>query len=181
MRQLFCALPPVIQIDQTQSADTGWLHPTLRMLSEEALAVQPGSDAVISRLCDIVVMQSIRAWIHGTEAAQVGWLKALKDPNIGRVIADIHANPAKDRSVSSLAAEAGLSRSAFAARFTDLVGEPAMHYVTLCRMHHATELLKTGHISVADVAAQSGYASEASFNRAYKRVIGLTPRGKGQS
>lgn len=178
VRQLFLALPPVIQIDPTQAAESGWLQPTLQMLAHETLTVRPGSDAVISRLCDVVVMQTIRTWIESTDAAQVGWLNALRDPNIGRVIAEIHAKPSRDWSVLSLAKIAGLSRSAFAARFTDLVGQPAMRYVTMCRIHHATELLKTNHISVAEAAAQSGYASDAAFNRAYKRVLGVTPRGK---
>lgn len=177
VRRLFLALPPVIQIDQAAAAGSSWLQPTLRMLAEETLAVRPGSDALISRLCDVVVMHSIRAWIEGTDAAKAGWLRAIKDPGIGRTIAEIHANPAKDWSVSSLASEAGLSRSAFAARFTELVGESAMRYVTLCRMHHASELLKNSHASVAEVAVQSGYSSEAAFNRAYKRVMGVTPRG----
>lgn len=180
VRRLFSALPPLIQIDRTQTAGSGWLQPTLRMLAEETRTVRPGSDAVISRLCDIVVMQSIRSWIEGTEAAQTGWLKALRDPRIGRVIAQIHANPAQAWGVSSLAAEAGLSRSAFSARFTNLVGEPAMRYVTVCRMHHAAHLLQDAQTSVAQVAATLGYESEAAFSRAFKRVTGETPRGSAR-
>lgn len=139
--------------------------------------IRPGSDAVISRLCDVVVMQCIRAWMEGANAGHIGWLKALKDRNLGRVIAQIHADPAQNWTLASLAAVAGLSRSAFAARFSALVGEPAMRYVTRCRMHRAAELLNAGDATVADVAEKSGYQSEAAFSRAYKRITGVTPRG----
>ena len=109
-------------------------------------------------------------------AAQTGWLGALRDEQIGVAIARIHANPEHDWSVASLADEVAMSRSAFAARFTELVGESAMRYVTRWRMHVAFDLLQRGDGSVASVAAKVGYGSEAAFSRAFKRVIGTTPR-----
>jgi len=130
---------------------------------------------VISRLCDIVVIQAIRSWIEHDPAAQTGWLGALRDEQIGGAMASIHADPAANWSVATLAEAAAMSRSAFAARFTELVGEPAMKYVTRWRMYVALDLLRGGH-TVAATAGRVGYDSEAAFSRAYKRVMGEPPR-----
>ena len=114
-----------------------WIHPTLRLLAAEARQQRPGGEAVITRLADIIVIQAIRAWLDGDPAARPGWLGALRDPYIGQAIALIHADPARAWTVAALAAELAMSRSAFAARFTELVGEPAMQYVTTWRIHVA--------------------------------------------
>ena len=97
---------------------------------------------MITRLGDILVIQAIRSWIETDPAAQTGWLGALQDRQIGRAIALIHREPARAWTVASLADEAAMSRSAFAARFTELVGEPAMHYLARWRMHLALTALK---------------------------------------
>ncbi len=101
----------------------------------------------------------------------------MRDEQIGTAIARIHAEPARDWTVASLADEVAMSRSAFAARFTDLVGEPAMQYVTRWRMHVALDLLQRGELPVAETAARVGYDSEAAFSRAFKRTMGVTPKG----
>lgn len=173
---LFMSLPPLIVVEASPSTRANWMQATLALLAEETQTVRPGTDAVISRLCDIVIMQAIRDWIETAPAAQTGWLGALKDDQIGRVIARIHAKPGCDWTVSMLAAEARMSRSAFASRFTDLVGEPAMRYVTRCRMHFAADLLRNSSSSVSEIAEKAGYDSEAAFSRAFKRVTGKTPR-----
>lgn len=102
-------------------------------------------------------------------------LGALQDKQIGRIISLIHRDPARPWTLESLAASAAMSRSAFAARFTELVGEPAMHYVTRWRMHAALALLKENNTSVSEVSHRLGYESEAAFSRAFKRYIGLSP------
>lgn len=175
-RHLIDALPAIIHTEASQSTRADWMRATLELLAEETRHARPGGEAVISRLCDIVVIQSIRAWIERDPAAQTGWLGALSDPQIGRAISCIHASPETNWSVASLAAEAGMSRSAFAGRFSDLVGEPSMSYVTRWRMQVALDLLRSGDQSTAAVAAAIGYDSEASFSRAFKRVMGTTPR-----
>jgi AraC-like DNA-binding protein len=174
-RQLIDALPPVIHIEASRSTRNDWMRATLELLADETREVGPGSDAVVSRLCDIVVIQAIRTWIERDPAARSGWLGALHDEQIGAAIARIHADPGRDWTVGSLAAEVAMSRSSFAARFTTLVGEPAMSYVTRWRMVVAADRLATGNASVAAVASDVGYESEAAFNRAFKRVIGSTP------
>lgn len=169
------SLPTIIHIEAAQSTRADWMRATLELMAEETRHVRPGSEVVISRLCDIVVMQAIRSWIEHDPDAQTGWLGALRDERVGAAIASIHATPDRNWTVASLADEAAMSRSAFAARFTELVGEPAMAYVTRWRMHVAFELLRTGETTVAAAAARVGYDSEAAFSRAFKRVTGTTP------
>ena len=129
---------------------------------------------MITRLGDILVIQAIRAWIESDPAAQRGWLGALQDPQIGRAISCVHRDPARDWTVASLAHELTMSRSAFAARFTEVVGEPVMSYVARWRMQVAVAALKEG-TTVGQLADRLGYRSEAAFSRAFKRVIGVSP------
>ena len=168
------SLPATIVVS-TQADDTEWLHSTLRLLGSEARQARPGSEAVITRLADIIVIQAIRAWLDADPAARTGWLGALRDPLIGRAIALIHADPGHPWSVATLASRLSMSRSAFAARFTELVGETAMAYVTGWRMHVAFAALQGGAKTVAQLSDELGYRSEAAFARAFKRVMGLPP------
>ena len=174
-RQLVAALPPLIHIDASRSVRADWMSATLQLLAEETSSRRPGSEAVISRLCDIVVIQAIRTWIEQNPAAQTGWLGALHDEQIGRAIARIHTDPGRVWTVASLAAEAAMSRSAFAARFSELVGESAMRYVTRWRMHVALDRLRDSDDSIPVIAAAVGYDSEAAFSRAFKRMMGASP------
>jgi AraC-like DNA-binding protein len=157
------------------SPETEWMQATLRLIAAEAAALRPGGEAIITRLSDILVIQAIRAWIARDPAGQTGWLGALQDPRIGRAMSLVHRDPARPWSVATLASEAAMSRSAFAARFTELVGEPAMRYVTRWRMHMALDLLQQQDVSVAELAARLGYDSEAAFSRAFKRTVGMSP------
>jgi AraC-like DNA-binding protein len=175
-RHLIDALPPLVHVERSRSPRSEWMHATLDLMADETRAVRPGSDAVVSRLCDILVIQAIRAWMERDPAAQTGWLGALRDDQIGLAIASIHADPAHDWTVASLAEQVGMSRSAFAARFTELVHEPAMRYVTRWRMYQAHHLLQDSDSTVAGVAHLVGYDSEAAFSRAFKRVMGTSPR-----
>jgi AraC-like DNA-binding protein len=174
-RQLIEALPPIIHLEAATTTRTDWLRATLELMGEETRHARPGSEAVISRLCDIIVIQAIRTWIDRDPAAQTGWLGALRDEQIGAAIAAVHSDPARHWTVASLAEEVAMSRSAFAARFSELVGEPAMRYVTRWRMHVALHLLETGDAGVAEVSSLVGYESEAAFSRAFKRMMGHPP------
>jgi AraC-like DNA-binding protein len=106
---------------------------------------------------------------------QRGWLGALQDPQIGRAISNVHRDPARNWTIASLAHELAMSRSAFAARFTELVGEPVMSYVARWRMQVAVAALKEERATVGQPADRLGYRSEAAFSRAFKRVIGVSP------
>jgi AraC-like DNA-binding protein len=169
-------LPPIIQVDGSTAADAGQLQATLGLIAAETIAPRPGGEAVVTRLADILVIQAIRAWIETDPGAQVGWLGALRDERIGRALTLIHADPARQWTVASLAQEVAMSRSAFATRFTELVRVPVLRYLTEWRMRLAQSRLEADGTTVAAVAAELGYGSEAAFARAFKRVTGLAPR-----
>jgi AraC-like DNA-binding protein len=168
-------LPRLIALDAWSSPEMEWMQSTLRFMAAEARALRPGGDTVITRLADILVIQAIRAWIAHDPSARSGWLGAVRDPQIGRAIALVHRDPGKTWTVASLAGAVGMSRSAFSARFTDLVGEPAIRYVTRARMQAASLWLKEERSTVAELAGRLGYESEAAFSRAFKRLVGVAP------
>ena len=174
-RNLVEILPEIVHVQAAGAPPMDWMQSILRLMAAEASELRPGGEAVITRLGDILVIQAIRSWIETDPEARSGWLGALQDPQIGRAIALIHRDPARDWTVASLAAEVAMSRSAFAARFTELVGEPAMQYVTRWRMHVGLTALRDEGVRVAELANRLGYSSEAAFARAFKRVIGVAP------
>jgi AraC-like DNA-binding protein len=168
-------LPPILRVDAASSPQLEWMQSTLRLMAAEARELRPGGEAVITRLGDILVIQAIRSWLESAPAARTGWLGALQDPQIGRALSLIHRDPARDWTVAALADELAMSRSAFAARFTELAGEPAMQYVTRWRMQLAVNSLKEEGATIGELANRLGYRSEAAFARAFKRVIGMPP------
>lgn len=172
---LLSLLPKIIVVGAFESPQMEWVQSTLRFMAIEARELRPGGETVITRLADILVIQAIRAWIQQDPAAQMGWLGALQDEKLGPVISMIHRDPARPWTLASLASEASMSRSAFAARFHELVGEPAMHYVARWRMHVAMTWLKEDDAPLGDMAARLGYLSEAAFSRAFKRFAGVSP------
>jgi AraC-like DNA-binding protein len=173
--RLMQLLPPVVRMDAAASPQADWMASTLRFMAAEARAMQPGGETIITRLADVLVIQAIRVWMAGDPAARKGWLGALQDRQIGRAITLIHREPARPWTVASLAAEVAMSRSAFAARFTALVGEPAMQYVARWRMHVALTLMQEKNARPAELAGRLGYQSEAAFSRSFKRYIGMPP------
>jgi AraC-like DNA-binding protein len=168
-------LPRMIHVEASMSPQMDWMWSTLRLMGAEAKELRPGGETVITRLADILVIQAIRSWIEQDPAAQTGWLGALRDKQIGRAITLIHRDPARPWTLGLLASEVAMSRSAFAARFTELVGEPVMHYLARWRMHVAVIWLKEEDAGIGDLAGRLGYQSEAAFSRAFKRYIGVSP------
>jgi AraC-like DNA-binding protein len=174
-RNLVEILPPLLHVEATSSPELEWMQSTLRLMAAEARELRPGGEAIITRLGDILVIQAIRSWIETDPASQSGWLGAMRDRQIGHALSLIHRDPARDWTVAALADELAMSRSAFAARFTELVDEPAMQYVTRWRMQMAVDALREEGATVAELASRLGYRSEAAFARAFKRVIGVPP------
>jgi len=174
-KSLIRALPPVIHLDGLTALQAEWMQSSVRLMAAEAQEMLPGGDTIVTRLADILVVQAIRSWLRQDASARAGWLGALNDPQIGKALADIHREPERRWTVAALAEGVGMSRSAFAARFTELVEETPVRYATDVRMGVASDLLRAPDASVADVAWTLGYRSEAAFHRAFKRSTGLTP------
>ncbi len=172
--RLIRLLPEMLHL-RTHVDDGSWLHSTIRFIAEEARQRLPGSETVITRLADILVIQAIRTWIESVREESQGWIAALHDRQVGRAMALMHRQPERDWSVAGLAAEIGMSRSGFAARFTELVGEPVLRYLTALRMQLAHRELQQTSDSVAQSAARVGYHSEPAVYRAVKRVMGRPP------
>ena len=165
-------LPDVLH--QRAGEAPGWLEPLLRSLAAEAQAARPGSLTILSRLTDVLFVHVLRAWLEG-QPDQPSWLRALNDPRLARVLAAVHENPAKDWSVERLAERAGMSRSPFAGRFTEMVGEPPHAYVARVRMHRASRLLRESDRTLADIAGAVGYDSASSFSRVFRKHFGASP------
>lgn len=176
-------LPAVIHIHGGHGQMAEWLEPTLRLLAHEARTPRPGSEMIITRLIDVIMVQAIRAWLAQQpfpaegQAKQngIGWLGALRDKQIGAALGLLHRQPHQRWSIEQLARQVGMSRSPFAAKFTRLVGEPPLTYLTRWRMHLAATLLRDEGESVGKVAGQVGYESEAAFTKAFKRAHGVAP------
>jgi AraC-like DNA-binding protein len=117
----------------------------------------------------------VRRYLETQPADRNNWLAGLRDQYVGRALMALHANPARDWNLELLAAEAALSRSAFAERFTQFVGQPPMQYLGNWRMQLATNYLRAGNESVAAIANRVGYESEAAFSRAFKKALGAPP------
>jgi AraC-like DNA-binding protein len=169
-------LPPLILVraDQAQSLA---LHTTLNMLASEMADPSPGSELVVNRLADLLFIHSIRAHISKqSEACKSGLLGAIFDPQIGVALKSMHQKVEHRWTVESLAAACGMSRSAFAVRFKELVGETPLEYLMNWRMQKASALLKSGDRKLVEVAESVGYDSDASFSKAFRRVLGVAPR-----
>ena len=174
-RRLVTLLPNVITVDAWNSPELESIQSALRLMAVEAQDLRPGGEAIVTRLADILVIQAIRSWMLKDPTAQTGWLGALQDKQIGRALALVHRDPSHPWTVESLASEVAMSRSAFTARFTSLVGEPVMHYVARWRMNLALTWLKEDDVPLAELAGRLGYESEAAFRRTFKRVVGVSP------
>lgn len=170
-RPLLELLPGVVHV---QAAGPGArIASTLDLMAVEIARPRPGGEAVTTRLADILVIQAIRAWLDEQRDTH-GWLGALRDPQIGAAVRAVHRRPDHGWTVAALAREAAMSRSAFAARFTEVVGVPAMRYVQTWRMHVATDLLRRGE-PVSSVASATGYESVPAFSRVFKTATGRSP------
>jgi AraC-like DNA-binding protein len=172
---LLAALPPVLKLDLRATASGAWIESSFRFAASEIAAGRMGSTTVITKLSELLFVEAVGQFVAGLPAERRGWLAGLRDPQIGRALAVIHVRPTEAWTAETLALEVGMSRSVFAERFTSLVGQPPMHYLTLWRMHVAAQQLREGHGSIAQIGFEVGYESEAAFSRAFKREFGTSP------
>ena len=131
---------------------------------------------MLDRLLDLFLITSLRAWFGRPGGDGPAWYRAHRDPVVGTALRMLHADPARGWTVAELAGATGVSRAALARRFTELVGEPPMSYLTGWRLALAADLLREPGATVAAVAHQVGYATAFAFSAAFKRVRGLSPR-----
>ncbi len=169
--RLIRALPPVIRLTPDQ-----WDGALVSILGDEVMKDHPGQLAVLDRLLDLVVVSALRAWFDRPEAEPPAWYRAQSDPVVGRALRLMQNNPAQAWTVAGLASEVHVSRAALAKRFTELVGEPPMTFLTSWRIDLAADLLRRPDITVAAVADQVGYSTPFALSNAFKRVRGISPQ-----
>jgi AraC-like DNA-binding protein len=169
-QRLLDALPAHLVV-----AGDSWENPLVGFLAEEIAKDEPGQEAVLDRLLDLLLIAALRAWFAREEADAPGWYRAQGDPVVGPALKLIHNNPAQPWTVASLASAVGVSRAALARRFAELVGEPPMTFLTSWRLSLAADLLREPGATVGSVAPQVGYSSAFALSTAFKRVRGLSP------
>ncbi|ETK37192.1 AraC family transcriptional regulator [Microbispora sp. ATCC PTA-5024] len=153
-----------------------WDGPLVGLLADEIVKDEPGQEAVLDRLLDLLLIAVLRAWFARPEAEAPSWYRANADPVVGRALRAVHRDPAQPWTVATLAAEAGVSRAALARRFTGLVGEPPMAYLTSWRLALAADLLRETDATIGAVARQVGYGTAFALSAAFKRERGVSPR-----
>ncbi|MFF4350693.1 AraC family transcriptional regulator [Streptomyces sp. NPDC001530] len=174
---LLSELPEVVHLPARVGAHRS-LRAAVELLGMELEEPQPGSDTIVTSLLDTLLLYILRAWWqrerHGS-GHPTGWSAALADPAVAAALRAIHGDPTHPWTVEELGARGGLSRAAFARRFTALVGEPPLTYLTWWRMTTAGRLLRTDDIPLRQVAQRTGYTSEFAFAKAFKREYGVAP------
>jgi AraC-like DNA-binding protein len=174
-RALLGALPPMLRISLGDVSLSGWLADLLRLGVQESRAERPGSQSLLAKLSELAFTEALRRYAQSNPPGLKGWLAGLRDPYVGRALALLHGDSTRGWTVEELAREVALSRSALAERFTGLIGEPPMQYLTRWRLALAARALRAGSESVARIAERSGYDSEAAFARAFKREFAVPP------
>ena len=175
-------LPPLMKVNIRNGPSGQWLEHSLRYSVDNADPSSPGGKAVLAKLSEVLFVETLRHYIALLPREQTGWLAGVRDPEIGRALALLHQKPAHPWTIASLGQEIGVSRSVLAERFRRYLSESPMAYLAHWRLQLGAQLLKSTNRSVAEIAAEVGYESEPSFNRAFKRQFGLPPaRFRSQS
>jgi AraC-like DNA-binding protein len=171
---LLAALPRTLVLSDPTGVD-GRLGQFTRLAVAELTSKHAGSEGVLGRLSELMFVEAVRMHLNSLPAEQTGWLAGLRDRQVGGALTLMHGKPAHPWTIEELARDVGLSRSAFADRFMHFVGQPPMHYLAQWRMQLAAGLLSSGSTSIAAIARDVGYGSEAAFSRAFKKLVGAPP------
>ena len=174
LHPLLDALPAVLHFPARACSDYRWLDDAMRFLGDEARVDRPGARAVAARMSEILFIQVLRAWVE-REGDTAGPVAAIRDPHLGRALREIHEKPAEGWTVATLAKSAGMSRTSFSEQFSRLLGVTPIQYLTQWRIEKAKAALRSASTPLAEVAASIGYQSEAAFNRAFRRYVGVGP------
>lgn len=174
-RLVLAGLPPLLKLNIRHDPAGVWLENSIRFSVESAGSLEAGAEAVLAKLSEALFAETLRRYINQLPPAQTGWLAGVRDPEVGKAIGLLHREPARKWTIEELAAEVGVSRTVLAERFRQYLGEPPIGYLTRWRLQLGARALASSNKSVAEVAAQVGYDSEAAFNRAFKREFGSPP------
>ena len=166
-------LPRVLHLEQAANAE--WFETILRRMVTESAHDRPGQQAVLSRMTEVLFVEVLRSWLDSLRPGEGGWLGALRDPHIGEALQLLHKKPAQPWTLSDLGRRVGLGRSAFAARFSELVGQPMLRYLIERRMEEAAMLLESSDHGIAEVADRVGYDTASAFSKLFTRHYGLSP------
>ena len=170
---LIAALPRILHLPAEQAS--GWARRVIEQAVAESSDVRPGGDAVLERLAEMMFVDAARRYLDTLPEGSLGWLAGLRDRFVGKALELMHARPDHDWTVDDIAREVGLSRSALHERFVQYLGYPPMHYLANWRIQLGSRLLRESNRTVATVALDVGYDSEAAFSRAFKRMVGMSP------
>jgi AraC-like DNA-binding protein len=172
---LLGALPRVLHLREGANLETGWLAHFIRAAIEESENKSAGGESILSRLSELMFVEVVRRYLASLPEGQTGWLAGLRDRYVGQTLNLMHGQPAFAWTLGHIAKEIGLSRSALIERFTHFVGVPPMHYLAQWRMQVAAGLLTNRIDTIARVATEVGYDSEAAFSRTFKKLVGTPP------
>ena len=175
IRPVLVGLPRVLRVHIRNDASGEWLENSIVHAVERAGAAEPGSSAIVARLAEVVFAEALQRYLNQLPSGQTGWLAGVGDPAVGRCLAVLHRRPSHSWTLDQLAEEASVSRSALTQKFSQLLGESPMAYLAAWRLELGADSLRSSSRSVVQVAAEVGYESEASFNRAFKRRFGKPP------
>jgi AraC-like DNA-binding protein len=168
-------LPAVLCLDYREGPSASWIRNTFSYAADEIAAGRMGSETVFAKLSELLFVEAIRRYAEALPEGQTGWLAGLRDPYVSRALAVLHARPGDAWTVDELGREVGLSRSALAERFTQVIGVPPMQYLSHWRIQIAAQALLHSSKPIARIAQETGYETEASFARAFKRRMGMPP------
>ncbi|WP_349261762.1 AraC family transcriptional regulator [Geminicoccus sp.] len=174
MHPLVALMPEVMSVG-TLLARYPEILPMLEAMEREAQGERAGFAGILARLADVVAAFIVRGWVECGCGDASGWVEALRDPRLGRVIAAVHRDPGRRWTVAELAAEMGSSRSVFAERFLAMTGMTPVRYLTELRMRLAAQWIGRDRVPIETAAYRLGYGSQAAFSRAFKRVVGQPP------
>lgn len=175
IRPLVDALPPMLVIRIGDGPASALVRELLNAGVRESASRAPGAESTRAKVAELLFVEAMRRYVDGLPPGGAGWFAGLRDPGIGRALAAIHGDPSRTWTVDELAREAASSRSAFAERFAELVGEPPMQYLTRWRLALAAQSLRSGDEALSRIAQRAGYDSDAAFSRAFRREIGMPP------
>jgi AraC-like DNA-binding protein len=168
-------LPPILKVSIRDDASGQWLVNSIRYSVDNVDPSRPGDETVLAKLSEVLFVETLRRYIALLPGEQIGWLAGVRDPEVGKALALLHRKPAHPWTIASLTNELGISRTVLAERFRRYLSETPMAYLTRWRLQLGAQLLTSTSSSVAQIAAEVGYESEASFNRAFKREFSLPP------